>query len=371
MVIDIYAPSEGDNLQPEEVKLFNLVNQYRTDNGLPPIRASKALTLVANRRVLDLAENIGRVTHDWSDASYSGNREVMWNAPQRLNTGYPGRGYENVTGYPGFGDTDMTAETALDSWKNSTAGHRQVILNQPGPNGDWSQTQWNALGVGIYKGYAVLWFGEELDPTGEPTRELATVEPPTSPPPVGNPPLPPLPPIEIEPPPLPNLPPLKDSEPTTDWLTGPRQRQAIYRFFDTLSGTHFYTASELERDNVQNTLPQYRYEGPSFAAPVPNSETSSVHRFFNTQTGTHFFTISELERNQVLRDLPQYNYEGVAYSAYMQSEVGTTPLYRFFNTQTGTHFYTPSDLERDVVIDTLPQYNYEGIGYYVNSLGWV
>lgn len=327
MATNIYAPSEFDNLQPEEVKLFNLVNEYRAENGLPPIRASKALTLVANRRVLDLAENIGRVTHDWSDASYSGNPDVMWNAPQRLDTGYPGRGYENVTGYLGFDTPNMTAEKALDNWKNSNAGHREVILNQPGPNGDWSQRPWNALGVGIYKGYAVLWFGEEVDPTGEPTRE--------------------------------------------DPVTGPGPQQEIYRFFDTLSGTHFYTASELERDNVRNNLPQYRYEGPSFGAPLPNPETSSVHRFFNTQTGTHFFTISEVERNQVLRDLPQYNYEGVAYHAYMRSEPGTTPLYRFFNTQTGTHFYTPSDVERDVVMNTLPAYNYEGIGYYVNDPGLV
>ena len=367
MAIDIYAPSERDNLQPEEVKLFNLVNQYRAENGLPPIRASKALTLVANRRVLDLAENIGRITHDWSDASYSGNPDVMWNAPQRLDTGYPGRGYENVTGYSGFDGPNMTAERALDSWKNSNAGHREVILNQPGPNGDWSQRPWNALGVGIYKGYAVLWFGEEIDPTGEPTRALVEAD-------------------------------LSDSSGTGTWgqepeeigtdtqteshreetveqisdpVTGPGPQQAIYRFFDTLSGTHFYTASELERDNVRNTLPQYRYEGPSFASPVPNPATSSIHRFFNTQTGTHFFTISEVERNQVLRDLPQYNYEGVAYHAYMQSGLGTTPLYRFFNTQTGTHFYTPSDLERDVVMNTLPQYNYEGIGYHVNNLGLV
>ncbi|AFY83230.1 CAP domain-containing protein [Oscillatoria acuminata] len=368
MAINIYAPSELDNLQPEEVKLYNLVNQYRAENGLPPIRASKALTLVANRRVLDLAENIGQVTHDWSDASFSGNPEVMWNAPQRLNTGYPGRGYENVAGFSGFDGPNMTAEKALDIWKNSTAGHRQVILNQPGPNADWSQRPWNALGVGIYKGYAVLWFGEEVDPTGEPTRELAAVEPP----PLQNEPqLPDISSIEILLPPLPNPPPPMGPVQTSDPVTGPGPQQAIYRFFDTLSGTHFYTASELERDNVRNTLPQYRYEGPSFAAPIPNPATSSIHRFFNTQTGTHFFTISEVERNQVLRDLPQYNYEGVAYHAYMQSESGTTPLHRFFNTQTGTHFYTPSDVERDVVMNTLPEYNYEGIGYYVNNLALV
>ncbi|MGL5195132.1 MAG: hypothetical protein ACRC8Y_16255, partial [Chroococcales cyanobacterium] len=236
-----------------------------------------------------------------------------------------------------------------------------------GPNGDWSQRPWNALGVGIYKGYAVLWFGEEVDPTGEPTRALAgeessgPEEPDDKDQNLGT----------IGTNPQTELDQSPNSGQTSDPVTGPGPQQAIYRFFDTLSGTHFYTASELERDNVRNTLPQYRYEGPSFAAPVPNPATSSIHRFFNTQTGTHFFTISEVERNQVLRDLPQYNYEGVAYQAYMRSGSGTTPLYRFFNTQTGTHFYTPSDLERDSVMNTLPQYNYEGIGYYVNNLGLI
>lgn len=65
MEFDIYAPSSLDGFEPEEVKLYNLVNEYRAQNGLPPIPASKALTTVANRHVLDLAENIGTVTHTW------------------------------------------------------------------------------------------------------------------------------------------------------------------------------------------------------------------------------------------------------------------------------------------------------------------
>ncbi|RMH73420.1 MAG: CAP domain-containing protein [Cyanobacteria bacterium J007] len=392
MAIDIYAPSEFDNLEPEEVKLFDLVNEYRAENGLPAIRLSKALTLVANRHVLDLAENIGRVTHDWSDASFSNNPNVMWNAPQRFNTDYPGLGYENVMGYPGFNGPDMTAEVALDGWKNSTEGHRQVILNQPGPNGDWSQRNWNALGVGIYEGYAVLWFGEEGDPTGEPTRD--PIAPPVTslkpeqpvPPPLPLPPSEPVnvtPPIEQPvppppppPPPIPGVtPPTEQPVPAIPEVTPSRSEtttiplQGIYRFFDTLTGTHFYTASPEERDNIRNSLPQYNYEGSSFSTPaVPTSETAPIHRFFNTQTGTHFFTISEQEMNQVRSTLPQYNYEGVAYQAYPESGLGTTPLYRFFNAVTGTHFYTPSAEERDVVMESLPNYNYEGVAYHVFAM---
>jgi uncharacterized protein YkwD len=46
----------------------------------------------------------------------------------------------------------------LESWKGSP-GHNAVILNE----GIWSDSNWKAIGVGIYKGYAVIWFGEEPD----------------------------------------------------------------------------------------------------------------------------------------------------------------------------------------------------------------
>ncbi|MEA5496002.1 CAP domain-containing protein [Limnoraphis robusta] len=166
-LFNIYAPSSLDGMEPEELQLYNLVNEYRIENNLSPIPASKALTTVANRHVLDLAENIGTLTHAWSDAPYSGDDpntwSNMWTAPQRFNTGYPGNGYENAAGYSGFNTSTLTAEDAFDLWKNSP-GHNAVILNQE----QWANREWNALGVGLYQGYGVIWFGEEVDPTGTP-----------------------------------------------------------------------------------------------------------------------------------------------------------------------------------------------------------
>jgi hypothetical protein len=81
----------------------------------------------------------------------------MWKAPQRLGTLYPGNGYENAHG--GSGGYQATAVSSLESWQGSS-DHNAVILNQ----GMWRSTQWKALGIGIYGGYAVLWFGEEPDP---------------------------------------------------------------------------------------------------------------------------------------------------------------------------------------------------------------
>lgn len=150
----------GDGLEPEEQRLYNLINEYRADNSLPPIPLSPSLNLVANRHVLDLDKNIGALTHGWSNCPYSSsNRSTyscMWNAPQRLGTAYEGYGYENAYS---VSSGRVTAKSALRSWKGSSA-HNAVILNQ----GIWQDNKWGALGIGIYQGYAVLWFGEEADP---------------------------------------------------------------------------------------------------------------------------------------------------------------------------------------------------------------
>jgi len=146
----------------------------------------------------------------------------------------------------------------------------------------------------------------------------------------------------------------------------------IYRFYNTQTGAHFYTASEAERDNVRQTLPQFSYEGNSYdsnAVVGQSAGATAVYRFFNTTTGTHFYTASEAEKDSVLATLPQYSFEGVSYYAYNSTGPEQDALFRFFNTLTGTHFYTTSVSERDTVRATLSQYEYEGIAYYVGGVG--
>lgn len=151
----------GDGLNVEEQRLYELINEYRAQYGLPSIPLSLSLNLVANRHVQDLDKNINEVTHAWSDCPYDSSDRFtypcMWNAPQRLGTSYPGYGYENAHG--GSGGYEATAESAFQSWRGSSA-HNAVILNQ----GIWQDREWQALGIGIFGGYAVLWFGEEPDP---------------------------------------------------------------------------------------------------------------------------------------------------------------------------------------------------------------
>lgn len=161
-------------LSTEELVLYDFINVYRNKNGLKPISLSKSLTYVAQTHVKDLSinrpfNNSKCNMHSWSDKGkwtsccYTSNHkqaECMWNKPKEL-THYKGQGYEIAHGFAQFnefsGDT-VTAVSALDGWKNSK-GHNNVILNKD----IWNKSAWNAIGIGIYKDFACVWFGKETD----------------------------------------------------------------------------------------------------------------------------------------------------------------------------------------------------------------
>ncbi|WP_395826619.1 matrixin family metalloprotease [Elstera sp.] len=148
---------------------------------------------------------------------------------------------------------------------------------------------------------------------------------------------------------------------TTTILSSP-----VYRFYNTVTGTHLYTMSTSERDTIQSNLPQYSFDGIAFSAyEVGAGDTASVYRFFNSNTGTHFYTASSTERDAVAK-LSGFAYEGVAYIAGNTSAGGLDPLYRFYNSNTGSHFYTASETERAAVAK-LVGFVDEGIAYYVDA----
>ena len=152
-----------DSMSSEEIKLYKLLMEYRKEKGLPTIPISNSLNFVAQTHVKDLHENFiysnSCNMHSWSDkgnwtaccyTSDHAQAKCMWTKPMEL-TSYKGYGYEIAH----IGGT--TAESALNGWKNSSA-HNAVIINE----GLW-QSKWNAIGIGMYKSYSVVWFGRELD----------------------------------------------------------------------------------------------------------------------------------------------------------------------------------------------------------------
>lgn len=151
----------------------------------------------------------------------------------------------------------------------------------------------------------------------------------------------------------------------------------VYRFFRTDSLTQFYTTSEEELASVQENLPQYEYQGESFVG-APNPEENDditgvvpVYRFFNTNTGVHLYTASIVEKDAILENLPNYTDEGISYYGYESQQEDTVALYRFYNASLDAHFYTPSIEERDEYLassDYQPEGDENGVAFYVESI---
>lgn len=142
---------------------------YRKSQGLDPIKISAMLTRVAQTHARDLAENY---TFDpknkcnphswsskgkWTSCCYTSDHKraaCMWDKPKEI-AGYTSPGYE-IAYYSSAG---ASAEEGLEGWKKSPA-HNPLILNE----GTWSKVSWNAIGIGFYGEYGVVWFGEAVDP---------------------------------------------------------------------------------------------------------------------------------------------------------------------------------------------------------------
>lgn len=147
----------GDEASADEKELLRLVNEYRAQHNLPVVPFSNALSLVANRHLLDLKANIKSTSHSWSNCPYDIKNESTWNcvfnAPQRLGTDYTGRGYENV--YRNI-HQNATPPLAIAAWKNSPP-HNALLINQTFFKND----VYDACGIAIDGNFAVLWFGTQ------------------------------------------------------------------------------------------------------------------------------------------------------------------------------------------------------------------
>ncbi len=165
-------------ISAEEQKLYTLIMEYRKKNNLPSIPLSKSLTYVAQQHCMDLQKNKPDLSDKcnahswsgkgkWSSCCYTPDHkqsECMWNKPREL-TSYKDNGYEIAVGSskPMYSHDDVTAEGALKLWQESVH-HNNVILNKD----IWKDNKWGAIGVGIYKGYSTVWFGDSKDEEKEP-----------------------------------------------------------------------------------------------------------------------------------------------------------------------------------------------------------
>ena len=96
--------------------------------------------------------------------------------------------------------------------------------------------------------------------------------------------------------------------------------QPVYRLYNKLSGAHFYTATKAEVESVLTNMGDiFSLEGIAFFVfAFPEEGTVPVYRFFAPQTASHFFTASEAEKNTIISSVSTdiLRYEGVAWYAY-------------------------------------------------------
>lgn len=159
-------------LTENEMRLYKLIMEYRKEKGLPSIPLSTSLSFVAQTHARDIIKNKPNNDNcnmhswssngNWSSCCYTRDHkqaECMWKKPMEL-TNYKGYGYEiSFSVYTSADATyTATAEEALRGWKSSQ-GHNQVIINES----IWKDSPWKSIGIGIYQGYACVWFGREAD----------------------------------------------------------------------------------------------------------------------------------------------------------------------------------------------------------------
>lgn len=150
----------------EEKELFQKINAYRNTLNLSAVPLSPALNKVAQAHARDLMENYTPSNRcnmhswskkgSWSACCYTDNHKkanCMWDKPKEIS-GYDSPGYEVAYWHSAMA---LPGE-ALEVWKKSP-GHHAVLANL----GPFKQAKWKAMGVGIYKQYAVVWFGEMED----------------------------------------------------------------------------------------------------------------------------------------------------------------------------------------------------------------
>jgi hypothetical protein len=173
LLILLFRPASAQDSIPhefcisqDEFKLYELINEYRKKMNLSEIPLSNSLSYVAKTHAMDLAENrpdTGTCNfHSWSDKGKwkpccfvreVKDRSCMLNKPSEF-TLYPGPAFELVY----WESREANAARAFDQWSETTVS-RSMMTNLK----EWENRKWNALGIGIYKGFAIAWLGEKVD----------------------------------------------------------------------------------------------------------------------------------------------------------------------------------------------------------------
>jgi len=143
---------------------------------------------------------------------------------------------------------------------------------------------------------------------------------------------------------------------------------SVFRFYNRSNGTHFYTASVSEKNAViAKWSSTYRYEGVAYNLNYGSGRNiDALYRFYNGRSKSHFYTANVAEKNAIIAKWPTiFRYEGIAWNV-SKDPTDAMPVYRFYNKINGSHFYTASVSEKNAIIAKWAStYRYEGPVFYI------
>jgi hypothetical protein len=153
-------------IEKKELTLVDAINKYRTQKGQGELQLSPSLSFVAHTHLNDIRLNSqdehGCNLNSWSDKGkwipccFDGKQkslDLMTSKPSEI-IGFRGKGYEIViAAKKGVSSKDLTK-----FWL-STKATQDFILNK----GQWSNRNWQCMGVSIYKGFASIWASDMPD----------------------------------------------------------------------------------------------------------------------------------------------------------------------------------------------------------------
>ncbi len=137
-------------------------------------------------------------------------------------------------------------------------------------------------------------------------------------------------------------------------------KKSLYRFYNTLTGEHFFTSDEKERDTLLQDV-AWSNEGQGWK--TPEFSNYPIYRLCNPNNGDHHYTMDKNEYDT----LQTYGWvgEGVGlYSAGTEDE-NIVLLHRLYNpnaTGAGSHHYTADENERNELVKL--GWTYEGTAWY-------
>jgi len=157
-------------------------------------------------------------------------------------------------------------------------------------------------------------------------------------------------------------------------FTTPAVWRPVFRFWSPKFGRHFYTLSTAERDKLINSYSDvWTYEKVAYYAfgAATEPDTVPVYRFWSGALNSHFYTASEAERDKLVDNCAQtWAYEGIAFYVYSSSlgsmrHRGTYPVYRLWSSSLGTHFFTARATEVEKLFALMPGvWDFEDAAWY-------